>query len=232
MARLPRLAVGGEAHYVLQIAHGARPAFADDVDRAAFVALLGEAASRHRVALHGYALLDHEVHLLATPPSAESLSRFMQSLARRYGAGYNRRHRHLGTVWAGRFRASVVDPDGWVLRCLRWLERQAPPDWRWSSARHHLGVHRDPLIHEHRAYWSLGNTPFEREAAWARELEKAPALEAGELLRAIRGGWPIGSEHFRSALASTAGRRVAPRRAGRPRSNVSPLSGRTIKSGT
>ena len=36
MARLPRLALAGQAHWLSQQAHAAGPAFADDADRRAF----------------------------------------------------------------------------------------------------------------------------------------------------------------------------------------------------
>ena len=44
MARLPRLVVAGQAHFVVQRGHGGAPVFADDSDRAAYLAALREAA--------------------------------------------------------------------------------------------------------------------------------------------------------------------------------------------
>jgi putative transposase len=174
--------------------------------------------------VHGYALLDNEVQLLVTPASAEGLSRAMQALARRHGARFNQRHRHTGTLWSGRFRASVVDPDRWVAICLRYIEtahiRAGAPDSqrRWSSAPHHLGMRRDPLVHEHAAYWSLGNTPFDREAAWATLLECPLApRETAAVEAALRSGWPLGGEPFRTELARRIVRRLTPLPAGRPR---------------
>ena len=109
MARAPRLAVAGELHHLLQRGHNRQSVFVDERDRSVYLALLHEAAVQYGVAIHAYALLDAEVHLLATPARADSFSRMMQSLGRRYVAAFNRRHGRSGTLWAGRFRAGVID---------------------------------------------------------------------------------------------------------------------------
>ena len=92
MARLPRLVVAGQAHFVVQRGHGGAPVFADDSDRAAYLAALREAAATERVQVHAHALLPGEVQLLVTPAEPAALSRLMQALGRalslrRGGAG-------------------------------------------------------------------------------------------------------------------------------------------------
>jgi putative transposase len=106
MARLPRLALPGRAHYIIQRGHRGGPVFDDDVDRRAFLDALREASAAHGVAVHAYALPAGEVQLLATPPSAAALSATMQALGRRYVGAYNRRHGQSGTLWDGRWRAA------------------------------------------------------------------------------------------------------------------------------
>lgn len=225
MARLPRLAVGGQAHHVLLRGHNAQPVFIDDDDRAALLAVARERSAAEEVSVHGYALLANEIHLLLTPRvQASAMSRFVQVLARQHGARFNRRHEREGTLWSGRFRASVVDPDEWLLRCLRYVETAAdsagePAASRWSSRPHHIGMQHDPLIDEHPAYWQLGNTPFDREAAWRASLEQA--LTSSEVA-AIRGaasrGWALGGDGFLVSMRTLADRPVRPRGSGRPRS--------------
>jgi putative transposase len=214
MARLRRLAFAGQPHLVQQLGHRARPVFVDEDDRRSFLEALGEVVRQEQVALHGYALCDNEVRLLATPSTDDGLSRTMQALGRRHGARYNRRHGHVGSLWAGRFRACAAEPDVWALRCLRWIEQA---DSKSSSAAHHLGRHRDALVSELPAYWALGNTPFEREAAWAKLLEHVlTASEMAEIESASRRGWPLGGERYKHLLALARGRPVAPQRVGRP----------------
>lgn len=225
MARLGRLAVAGQPHHLLQRGHNRGTVFADAEDRRLFLRLLAEAARSTGMAVHGYVLLDDAVHLLVTPAAADSLSRAMQALGRNYGQQFNRRHRRSGTLWDGRFKAALVEPDPWALLSLAWIE-SAPlvarlasqaQDFPWSSATHHLGLRVDPLITEHRLYWRLGNTPFEREAAWRQRLDTpVTARQASELLSAVERGWALGSDPYLLEMARQAGRALRPRPRGRP----------------
>ena len=225
MARMPRLAVAGQPHLVLQRSGSAQAAFVDDVDRLAYLAALRELTRGGPVALHAYALLDDAVLLLATPRDAADLGRFMQRVNRRYVAAFHRRHGGSGPLWAGRFQAAALDPERYLLRCIVMIE-QAPvragvaglaTEWPWSSARHHVGHGAAPLITEHEAWWRLGNTPFEREARHDRELQRPLRDEqVAELLAAARGGWPLGAPAFVAAAAAASDRPVTPRPRGRP----------------
>ena len=118
MARLPRLAVPGAVHYLIQPALQGVPMFADDADRAAARDALQAACAAARVAVHAYALLPDELQLVATPADAKGLSVFMQAVGRRYVAAYNRRHGRAGPLWQGRFRGGPVVPGEAVLEVL------------------------------------------------------------------------------------------------------------------
>ena len=233
MARAPRLALAGELHYLIQRGHNQQAVFADDHDREAYLAMLHEAAVQAGVAIHAYALLPEAVHLLATPGEVSSMSRMMQSLGRRYVAAYNRRHGRSGTLWEGRFRAGLIDAashgaDAWVhIECLpvRAGLAAAAADWPWSSAAHYLGRRRDPLLVEHRSYWALGNTPFERELAHALNLSNGvPGALAEAFQRSAMKGQAMGTDTFVAHVEAQARVSLAARPRGRP-----PLRGRRKK---
>jgi len=225
VARTPRLTLAGELHYALQRGHNCQSVFADDRDCESYLAMLRDAAVEYKVAVHGYALLHSDVHLLVTPSSTESLSRLMQSLGRRYVAAFNRRHGRSGTLWAGRFRAGLID--GATLGADALVHVEALPvrvglatsevEWPWSSAAHHLGRRRDPLVTEHTAYWALGNTPFERELAHAHRLKDGLSRALSEVFErtAIR-GQALGPPSFRNRIEAQTGHSLHPKRRGRP----------------
>jgi putative transposase len=225
VARQPRLSVAGELHHVLLRGHNEQAVFADDADRASFVEMLREPAARQGVAIHAYALLASEVHLLVTPAEAESLARLMQSIGRRYVALFNRRHARRGTLWDGRFRTSLLDSQTLLLPAM--LHIEALParaglvaqalDWPWSSAAHHSGRRRDPLITDHALYWRLGNTPFEREQAHTLALREAQ--QGDEDVRfgpAVAKGLTLGPAGFVHRMAESLGRPLTRRARGRP----------------
>lgn len=225
MARPVRLALAGEMHYVIQCGHNRQDAFADDHDRATYLAMLRDAALQYGVAIHAYALLPTEVHLLATPSAAQSLSRLMQSLGRRYVAAVNRRHGRSGTLWAGRFRAGLIDAAALGEAALVHIESlpvrkglaTAAGEWPWSSAGHHLGRCRDALVTEHSAYWSLGNTPFERELAHANTLHEGLQAEtSAKFIAAAMQGRALGPPVFSARVESATGLILESRPRGRP----------------
>lgn len=224
MARLPRLALAGQLHHVVQQGHNGQPVFLQDQDRLDYLAMLQEAARAQQVAIHAYALLDQAVHLLATPAQPEGLGRLMQALGRRYVSAFNRRHGRTGTLWNGRFRSSLVSPALLVPVTVA-VECLAPGEGRlWTSGQHHVGTHRSALVVEHPAYWKLGNTPFERELAHANLLREgsSPAL-LQQMAAAIRSAGVVGDPAFRSEMAGLTGRPMQARRRGRPAQRVEGL---------
>lgn len=225
MARLPRLALPEQPHYVIQRGHARGAVFVDDEDRRAYLATLHEVAAAEQVAVQAYALLDQAVHLLLTPAVATALSRTMQALGRRYVGAFNRRHGGRGTLWDGRFRATVLDGATHLLDVMRCIEQAPvraglvaePLEWPWSSAAHHAGLRRDALLADAAPYWRLGNTPFDREAAYRGLLEDplAPAL-AERLVEAALHGWVLGPALFVQSLQADVERPLRPRPRGRP----------------
>lgn len=225
MARLPRLAVAGLAHHIIQRGHNRQAVFLDDEDRRAYLAALREAAALQRVAVHAYVLMDDHLHLLVTPPTAGALSKMLQAIGRRYVSAFNRRHGRVGTLWDGRFRATVLEEGPHVLTCMRYIEqnpqRLIPPtaaaDHPWSSAAHHLGQRRDPILTDHALFWALGNTPFERELAWRSLLDDLlGSAEVQAHTDSALKGWALGSGAFLACLGAAIERPMAPRPRGRP----------------
>ena len=221
MARLRRLEWPGQAHYVVQRAHGALGeggVFKDAVDRAHFLAVLNDAARAEAVQVHAYALMPQELQLLATPAQPGGLGRLMQALGRRYVSAYNRRHGHRGSVWDGRYRCAVVEPGAMRLAVLQLVDGQSAESG-CTSCGPRTGGPRDPLLTDLPEWWALGNTPFEREAAYrARLLQGLPAAQAQTLRQAALGGWAAGSTAFAAEVAEATARPAQPRARGRPRS--------------
>lgn len=226
MARQARLSLPGHPHHVLIRGHNRQPIVDDDDDRRTFLALLAATLREHRLALHAYVLMPNHLHLLLTPGSPDGIGHALQSFGRRYVAGFNRRHRRSGSLWEGRYRSHLVGGDDNVLRCMRFIElnpQRAGLDAQdhetaWSSLRHHLGATRDPLITEPAAYWLLGNTPFEREAAYRAWIDEGvSAAEGQRIVEALVGGRPLGDPDYLATVEQLSGRSLARRPRGRPR---------------
>jgi putative transposase len=242
MARLPRLAVAGLPHHVIQRGHHQQPIVLDDEDRRLFLQTLRESSLAAGVSIHAYVLLDDHVHLLATPREASGLGIMMQALGRRYVAAFNRRHGRRGTLWEGRFRATVIEPERFLLPCMSYIELHPvrhgavaqPEQYPWSSSAHHYGLRADPMVSDHKLFWALGNTPFDREARYRAVLAQGlSSLQVKDITHATQKGWALGSATFLAGLAAQTPRRVAAKARGRPRRaslDVSPIK-RSVKDG-
>lgn len=223
VARLRRIVLPGELHVILHRGHNGQPVFLDDLDRDAYLASLREAAREADVAIHAYGLLAREVRLLVTPRDTVGLGRMMQSVGRRYVRQFNQRHARTGTPWEGRFRSAPVESATQGLVATVFVEALTDTAGeadaaRRSSADYHLAGRADPLVEPHPAFWALGNTPFEREAAYGRLVaEGPPAQQLAAILHAAAHGWAAGSEGFATSAASQGRRRARPATPGRPR---------------
>ena len=67
-------------------------------------------------------LMTNHVHLLVTPNQADALSRFMQHVGRRYVQYFNFTYQRTGTLWEGRYKASLVEVETYLLSCYRYIE--------------------------------------------------------------------------------------------------------------
>lgn len=226
MARLPRLVVPSQPHHLIQRGHDGLAIFRDDQDYQIFLGYLREAARQFRVAVHAYVLMPDHVHLLVSPTDGEGLARMMQWVGRQYVPYFNARYGRRGSLWQARYRAAVLEAESYLLACSRYIELHpvrahlaaGPWDYAWSSYGHHAGLRPDPLITDHAAYWALGNTPFDREAAYRELAEQGvSAALVADLSEAAMKGWPLGSASFRDAIEKQLGRRASPAPRGRPR---------------
>ena len=225
MARLPRLSLAGHAHHVIQRGNNRQPIFGDAADRQTMLDLLDEHAKKLDVALHAYVLMDNHFHLLVTPASSEALPSLMQAVGRRYVRYFNDRTLRTGTLWEGRYRSTLVQSEAYLLTCMAYLDLnpvragmvQSPGEFPWSSHGHYIGQRSDKLVTPHPLAWELGNTPFAREAAYAKLVQGGlTAHQQVALTESVVHGWALGEEKFVADLQKTTARRLTKGKAGRP----------------
>ncbi|MBX3654273.1 MAG: transposase [Ramlibacter sp.] len=226
MARLPRLTVPGHPHHVIQRGNNRQAIFSSPADYDMLLSLLGENAQQHGVAVHAYVLMSNHFHLLATPETAESIPRMMQAVGRRYVRYFNTAQGRSGTLWEGRYRSTLIEAERHFLACMVYIDlnpvRAAMVDqasgYPWSSHGHYVGLRTDKLITPHEMVWTLGNTPFAREAAYADLVQAGidgPTQAA--LTDSVLRGWALGSPDFLADMQLRTARRVSRARPGRPR---------------
>ena len=225
MARLPRLTVPGYPHHLIQRGNNRQAIVACVADYEMLLSLLGENAVKFGVALHAYVVMSNHFHLLATPEAVESIPAMMQAVGRRYVRYFNDSQNRSGTLWEGRYRSAVIQADRHMLACMAYIDLNPvragmvaeATDYPWSSHGHYTGARMDRLITPHPLYWTLGNTPFAREASYAEMVRAGVATPIRDALtKSALGGWALGEADFVADLQKRTERRVAKSRAGRP----------------
>lgn len=230
MARLPRLVIPHQPHHLIQRGNDRQDIFRDQEDFQHFLQWLKDGARQFGVAVHAYVLMSNHVHLLTTPQDEQGLSRLMQWLGRYYVPYFNHKYGRTGTLWQGRYRATIIDSESYFLACSSYIElnpvragiANAPEAYVWSSYLHHVGLKSDPLITDHKLYWALGNTPFERELAYRALVTQGLGEQAlAEIRHATTKGWALGRAEFIEDMERKAGRRICPAKRGRPSKKAS-----------
>jgi putative transposase len=226
MACLPRFVLPGHPQHVIQRGNNRQPIFRCDADYRFFHEKLTAACIQHGCAVHAYVLMTNHVHLLITPQTENAISKVMQNVGRYYVQYFNYTYRRTGTLWEGRYRATLLDTDRYLLTCYRYIELnpvraemvEGPANYPWSSYGFNAQGMPDPLVVPHAPYQELGHDPQKRQAAY-RALFRGRLDESAlaEIREATNKAWLLGNDRFRAAIEQQLNRRPAPRPRGRDR---------------
>ncbi|MEJ2310644.1 MAG: transposase [Gammaproteobacteria bacterium] len=220
MARLPRFVLPGEPQHVIQRGNNRDIIFVSEDDYHFYLEKLEEACQRFGCQVHAYVLMTNHVHLLITPEEEHSISQVMQSLGRVYVRYFNDRYQRTGTLWEGRYKATLLDSETYLLTCYRYIELnpvraamvQLPGEYPWSSYRCNATGEVDSLIVPHDLYLRLGNTRESRCEQY-RALFQAHIHDATleEIREATNKAWVLGNDRFRSRVEDLLERQAAPK---------------------
>ncbi|MEW6133603.1 MAG: transposase [Pseudomonadota bacterium] len=229
MARLPRYVIPGQPQHIIQRGNNRQPIFAAEPDYRFFRDALVEASKKHALQIHAYVWMTNHIHLLATPENENSISKVFQSVGRKYVQYFNYTYKRSGTLWEGRYRATVVDSERYLLTVMRYIELNPvragmvahPRDYPWSSYRRNaLGKGGKNLdwLQPHSEYLALGRQDSDRESAY-RQLFRAaiPDRELKDIRESTHKGWALGSEKFKEEIERLGARRAVSKGVGRPR---------------
>lgn len=229
MARLPRYVIPGQPQHIIQRGNNRQIIFAAEADYQFFRDALVGAADKHGLAIHAYVWMTNHVHVLATPEFDDSISKTFQSAGRRYVQYFNHAYKRSGTLWEGRYRATVVDSERYLLTLMRYVELNPvragmvamPQDYPWSSYRRNALGEGGPnagWLSSHEEYSRLGREDADRQKAYRALF--AAAIDRGDLAEirdCTHKGWALGGERFRAEVEVLGKRRAASKGVGRPR---------------
>jgi putative transposase len=154
MARPLRIEYPGAVYHVTSRGNARADIFADSADRQTFLLLLESVLNRFNWICHAYCLMDNHYHLLIET-SDGNLSIGMRHLNGVYTQSFNRRHKRVGHVFQGRFKAVIVEKESHLLELCRYVVLNpvrakivsTPQKWPWSSYRATAGnTKKEPYL--------------------------------------------------------------------------------------
>ncbi len=217
MARLPRYVLPGHPQHIIQRGNNRNAIFAADEDYAFYRKCLLQACIEHAVQVHAYVFMTNHVHLLMTPATKNGLSKVMQSVGRRYVQYFNYTYKRTGTLWEGRYKATLVDSEHYLLTCYRYIELNpvranmvSHPEMYPCSSYHRnaLGL-PDELITPHDLYLSLASTDKKRQSAYRNLFKQSIEPEEMDSIRsATNNAWVLGNDYFKKDIEKLLNRRA------------------------
>jgi Transposase and inactivated derivatives len=219
MARLPRFTLPDYPQHVVQRGNNGMTILHDEDDYWVLWSTLRDAAQKFACAVHAYVLMPNHFHLLLTPTRSNGVGKLMQYTGRYYVQHANRRYGRTGTLWDGRYRATLVEPDAFLLPVSRYIELNpvrsgivdAPAAYEWSSyGANALGTD-DVLVSPHASYRALGRDEAARRAAYAQAFATPLAPAFVQRLRdATNKAWVLGGDDFCREVEGQLHRRTRP----------------------
>jgi putative transposase len=177
------------------------------------------ACDKHGCDIHAYVLMTNQVHLLITPYEEQSLAKALQMLGRYYVQYYNHCYQRTGTLWEGRYKATLIDSATYLLTCMRYIELNPvragmvahPSEYPWSSYHYNALGQPNDLLTPYLEYWRLGKTDEARQAAYRllfkHHISKSSVTEIRE---ATNKAWVLGNDRFKRRIQQKLERRVEP----------------------
>jgi putative transposase len=211
--------------HVIQRGNNREPCFFAECDYRFYLHRLGRALNRYCVQLHAYVLMTNHVHLLLTPADSTGISRVMSLLGQRYAQYINAKYRRSGSIWEGRYKASLINADEHLLSCYRYIELnpvragmvETPDRYPWSSYRYHAWGEANQLIQDHPLFIDLGRSAIKRQSAYQKLFQvELPNMTIHSIRQAAHANYPLGNERFKDNIEKTVQRQVGYAKRGRP----------------
>lgn len=153
MPRIARIIATGYPYHITQRGNYQQSVFETDDDYLQYLKWLKTYSDKYAVDIWAYCLMSNHVHYVCVPRKEDSLARTFNMLHMRYAQYINRRKQTSGHLWQGRFYSSILD-ERHTYAAVRYVENnpvragvvKKAEDYRWSSAREHIGGRAEGII--------------------------------------------------------------------------------------
>lgn len=189
-------------------------------DRKCWLRWLFEAKKRFGLCVLNYIVTSNHIHLLVLDRGGGEIAKSMQLIAGRTAQEYNQRKGRKGAFWEDRYHATAVDTEGYLARCLAYIDMNMvragivshPVHWPTSGYREImarpkrytiidmqaltelLGLSSTQHLQQVRTQWveaALSAAHLRREGAWSDSL----AVGSYAFVEGIQEALGVGARH-------------------------------------
>ena len=227
MPRKARVLVPNCPHHLVQRGHNRNAVFVADQDYSFYLENLKEWKEELDIKIYAWCLMTNHIHLVAEPGSdAMTLSVMMKRVNGRQTAYVNKQEKRSGSLWEGRYKASPIQRESYLLSCCRYAElnpiraamAEKAEDYTWSSYAERMGKKPSFLLDEDGVYLGLGQDESERRERYRSFLESGISASEQKFLReSFQRNQLTGDGRFVDEIERRMGIRVERRGRGRPR---------------
>ena len=229
MPRKARLIVPECPHHIVQRGHNRKAVFVTDEDYQFYLENLFEWKQALGLKLYAWCLMTNHVHLVVEPgQDVSAVSELMKRLAGRQSALVNKLERRTGSLWDGRFKASPIQRDEYMLSCIRYVEMNpvragmvvGPRQYRWSSYRQRMGLVDQAALDYDQGYLALADDNDGRRDRYKEYMQQSITDGEMKLIRtALQRNRLTGNARFTDEIEQRIGMRIESRGRGRPSCN-------------
>ena len=202
MARPLRIEYNGALYHVTSRGNERKLVFKDDTDRNIFLDTFHKVTQRYNWLCRAYCLMNNHYHLVIET-SDGNLSKGMRQLNGVYTQTFNKRHKRVGHIFQGRYKAILIQKESHLLEVCRYVVLNpvraktvtGAKEWRWSSYRATCGIDKPhPCL---TTDWILGQFAKQKRTAEKKykEFVEAGIGEKG-IWRSVKGQSILGSDEF------------------------------------
>ncbi|MFC1787739.1 transposase [Patescibacteria group bacterium] len=202
MARPLRVEYPGALYHVISRGNGYQNIFKDDKDHWGFLDWLKDAVELHNVIIHAYCLMHNHYHLLVETPDA-NLSKAMRDINGNYTQWFNTRHKTVGHLFQGRYKAFVIEKDVYLLQVARYIVlnpvrakiTEHPRQYKWSSYKFTGEIKKSPeWLHPDWILQFFNKDKKEAQKQYRKFIKSR--LDAEDPHTDVRNGFLLGSPQF------------------------------------
>jgi REP-associated tyrosine transposase len=226
MPRKARILVPNCPHHIVQRGHNRKAVFLADQDYQYYLENLRDWKKELGIKVYAWCLMTNHIHIIAEPSEdSMTLSLLMKRINGRQAAYVNKLEGRSGSIWEGRYKASPIQRDSYLLSCCRYVELNPvvagmvahAEEYPWSSYQERMSDNGQVMLDIDPVYSGLASTDRERLHRYRTFLEQGVSMKEKRFIdESVNRNQLTGNHRFVDEIESRIGIRVERRGRGRP----------------